>query len=149
MKNLILSAAVLIMFSVSANANNGKPDNEKVLKTFTEIFKDAHNVSWNEAGKNYEAFFISDEVKTRAMFDSKGNLMQTIRYFKEDKMPANILYNIKKQYSGKEIWGITEVSNKNGIIYNIVLRDEKDYLTINANNNGETELVTKYKRGDL
>ncbi|MCH5720133.1 hypothetical protein [Niabella hibiscisoli] len=149
MKNLILSAVVLLTVSFSANASTVEPVvNSKAQETFTTTFKAAENVKWSSAGSHYEAYFESDGVKTRATIDAKGNLLQTIRYYKEDNLPASVLYNLKNSYKGKTIHGVTEVINKNGTNYRIVLKDNKYYSHINANQAGDTELVAKYTRGD-
>ena len=148
MKNLILSPAVLLTMAINASAANAFPENEKVVKTFKQLFKDADNISWSETNHYYEAFFTRDAIKTRATFDSRGSLIQTIRYYKEENLPANVLYEVKRSYPAKEVWGVTEVTNKNGVNYRIVLKDDKSYTHINANSYGETETVARYKRGD-
>ncbi len=148
MKNLILSAAVIFTLSFNAAASNANPVNDKAQKTFNLLFKDADNVKWSEAGESYEAFFDSEGIKTRVTIDTKGNLLETIRYYNESSLPANVLYNVKNDYKGKEVFGVTEVTNKNGVNYRIVLKDDKYYTHINANNSGDTELVVKHKRGD-
>ena len=149
MKNLILSAAVLLTVSFSAIASTAVPVvNEKAQQTFAATFKNVGDVTWSSTGNNYEAFFENDGIKTRVTIDAKGKLLQTIRYYKEDKLPSNVLYNVKNDYKNSEIHGVTEVSNKNGTHYRIVLKDTKTYTHINANQAGDTELVAKYTRGD-
>ena len=147
MKNLILFAAVI--FTLSANATNPvDPANQKVMTTFTEVFKDAHNVSWSTTGKTYEAYFTDGAIKTRALLTNNGVLVQTVRYYGESELPANILYSVKKTFRGKEVYGVTEVTNKYGVNYRIVLRDAKHIVNINANSSGDTEVVSTYSRGD-
>ncbi|MCH5690690.1 hypothetical protein LWM68_44560 [Niabella sp. W65] len=97
MKNLILSAAFILALTGSAFAGSVEPANEMVLKTFSQIFKEAYNVSWSNTGKHFEAYFVGDNnIKTRALLDAKGNLIQTIRYYKEEELPSNVLYAVKK-----------------------------------------------------
>ncbi|MCH5686584.1 hypothetical protein LWM68_21400 [Niabella sp. W65] len=55
---------------------------------------------------------------------------------------------LKTITQGKEVHGVTEVTNKNGTNYRIVLKDSKHYIHINANEAGDTALVSKYTRGD-
>lgn len=149
MKTLILSAAFILAITASAFARPIEPANELVLRTFGQIFKGADNVSWTNTGDHFEAYFVSDNnIKTRALLDAKGNLVQTVRYYKEDGLPSNILYAIKKEFKDKDIWGVTEVSNKNGVNYRIVLRDDKNYTHVNANSVGDAAVVSRYKRGD-
>lgn len=149
MKNLILSAAFIFTLAGAATAAPVEPANENVLRTFSQIFKEAYNVSWTNTGNHFEAYFEGDNnIKTRALLDVKGNLVQTIRYYQGDDLPSNVLYSIKKDFKNKEIWGVTEISNKNGVNYRIILKDDKHYTHVNANTAGETEVVSRYKRGD-
>ncbi|MCH5596456.1 hypothetical protein [Niabella ginsengisoli] len=148
MKNLILSTAVLFTLTVNALAAPKDPVSIKVQETFNQIFKNAADVSWTVNGSNSDAFFTVDGIKTRATLNANGTLIQTIRYYSEEHLPASVLYNIKKSYKSKEIFGVTEVSNHNGINYRIVLKDDKHYTFINANSSGDNEVVKKYKRGD-
>ncbi len=149
MKSLILSAAALLTITFSATASPVEPViSEKAQATFVSIFKDATDVTWSETGNKEEAYFTAKEVKTRATFDAKGNLVQTIRYYKEDKLSPVVLAGVTATFPGQEIHGVTEVSNKNGINYRIVLKDNKYYTYINANSAGDTEVVSKYNRGD-
>ncbi len=148
MKNLVFSAAVILLLSFHATAATAKPVNDKARQTFDLLFKDADNVKWSETNSYYEAFFDSDGIKTRVAIDAKGNLLQTIRYYGENNLPANVLYQIKNDYKGKNVFGVTEVSNKNGVNYRIVLKDDRYYTHVNANNSGDTQLVSEYKRGD-
>jgi hypothetical protein len=149
MKNLILSAAVFLTVSFAATASTVEPVvNEKAQRTFVTVFKDADNVTWSNSGNNYVAYFENDGIKTRATIDSKGKLLQTIRYYNESHLPATVLAAIKNDYKGKQIHGITEVTNKNGTNYRIVLKDIRYYTHINANQEGQTELVTRYTRAD-
>jgi len=148
MKSLILSTALILSLTFSAAAARKEPSSEKAQKTFYSLFKDADNVSWINTGNLYEAFFFNDNIKTRALFDSKGNLVQTIRYYSEKQLPGTVMYDVKKTFKGKEIFGVTEVSNLYGVHYRIILKDAKSYTHINANNMGETEVVARYKRAD-
>lgn len=149
MKNLILSAALLFSLATHANTVDAFPENENVVKTFKDVFKDAHNISWNNTGKYYEAFFTIASVKTRATIDGKGRLVQTIRYYNESELPAKVIYSVKKEFPNKDIFGVTEISNKFGTTYKIILKDDTNYIHINANSIGETEVVADYERGDV
>ncbi len=149
MKNLILSAAVLLTVTFSAHASTAEPvTNSKVEETFIKTFKVAENVKWSNTGNNYEAYFENNGIKTRVTIDGKGNLLQTIRYYGESNLPAHVLYHVKNDYKGSEVHGITEVSNNYGINYRIVLKNSKKYIHINVDDKGHTELVVENTRGD-
>src|SRR5690606_19536018 len=126
MKTLVLSETFILAVTLDGAASTPAA-NEKAESTLRLIVKDAGHVQGSHAENLYEAFFIMDDIKTRATIDAKGNLIQTIRYYSEAHLPANVLYSIKRQYRGKEIFGVTEVSNQQGVNYRVVLRDDKTY----------------------
>ncbi|PVD52095.1 hypothetical protein DC498_11965 [Terrimonas sp.] len=147
MKIIIFSAVIFLGITATA-ASRVTPVNEKVRKTFNEVFSNASTPAWNVSGDYYEASFVNASVKTRALFDSKGRLVQTIRYYTENGLPSNVLYKVKQKYAQKKMCGVIEITNSAGINYRIVLKDDKKYMHINADTNGETETVAVYARGD-
>ncbi|MGJ7033425.1 hypothetical protein [Niabella hirudinis] len=149
MKLFILTAALSLglnaMTAVAANPNV----NAKALKTFNAIFTNAQNVQWNTTADYNEASFRAGSISTRAVIDNNGVLIRTIRYYKENNLPSNILYKIKKKYDGKEIYGVTEVTSAEGTNYHIVVRDARNLYNVAADNNGSVTQTAKYKRGDI
>ncbi len=147
MKNLILLTTVFFSMNVLASATTPTVS-EKALKTFNQVFKDAQNVTWCKVARYNAASFTMGGVKTRSLLDNRGNLVQTIRYYKAENLPANILYNVQKEYC-YDVWGVTEVSNSNGTLYNVVLRCNKFWYHVKADANGNVELAKRYRRGDI
>jgi|SRR5690606_7689549 hypothetical protein len=148
MKKLIFSAVFAISFAMSAFAINPNNVDDKVLKSFNETFAGATQVSWTQVANHYEAFFISGDVKTRALLDHKGRILQTIRYYGKELLPASVADAVTENYKNKEIFAITEVQNKYGTNYRIVLKDQKQYLHLNANSKGDIEVAKVFNRGD-
>lgn len=154
MKNLILLAAFAIstagaFASNPAHSADPQPTNKKVVKTFKQVFKNAENVQWADANQLYEASFISGTVRVTALFNQKGDLVRTIRYYKENELPSNILFRIKKKYHFQQVWGVTEVSNADGINYLITLKDDAYWYHVKAGGQGEIALQSKTQRGDI
>ncbi|MBX3257319.1 MAG: hypothetical protein KF862_24550 [Chitinophagaceae bacterium] len=147
MKKIIFSAVIFLSITATA-ASRINPVNEKVMKTFNEIFRNVSAPAWNVSGDYYEASFVNASVRTRAWFNRKGHLVQTIRYYTESGLPSNVLYKVKQTYAGKEVCGVVETTNSSGINYGIILKDGKKYTHINADTHGETETVAEYTRGD-
>jgi hypothetical protein len=146
MKKLIYLAIVFAGFS--ASAANPPEINEKVLKAFKETFIDAENVTWQEMDNSYRANFKLSEIQVRAMYDDEGNLLETIRYYGEKNLPANILAKIKKNYAGKEVFGVTEISSNEEVSYYVTLRDEKNWYQVKADPYSNLQLVEKFKRAE-
>jgi len=137
--------AVLLTFIVST-AFAAPVVNDKVLKAFNETFTAAENVSWEEfENNNYQANFKLNEVIVKVLYDDKGNMLQTMRYYTENTLPPNILVRIKKKYAGKEIFSVSEISSENDINYHITLRDEKNWYIVKSDHLGNLELTSKFK----
>ncbi len=154
MKHVFIFSA-LVIFSLASYAINKtpapvlEPNNKKVVQTFHEVFQHAENVVWAHSHQLYEASFTSDAVRVTALLDKNGNLIRTLKYYKEDDLPSNILFQIKKQYHTQQVWGVTEVSEESGIYYFIILRDDAHWYHLKADGQGEIELQSKAERGDI
>lgn len=148
MKLLIIIVATAL--SIHAFANKPAPViNEKVLSTFSVIFKDAGPVSWIEASDYIIAVFKKDHILYRAMLDkTNGSLLQTIRYYGEHHLPPNLLFGIKKKLGKKEIFGVTEVMTPHTTNYIIVVNDAKNMYKINVDADGNITFLNKFKRRD-
>ncbi|MCD2424596.1 hypothetical protein LQ567_17580 [Niabella pedocola] len=149
MKLFILTAALSLGLNAMAAVTVNPTVNDKVLKTFKEVFSNARDVQWSTTADYNEASFRSGSISTRAVIDNNGALIRTIRYYKENNLPSNILYKIKKKYDGKEIYGVTEVTNNEGTNYHIIVRDSRSIYSVTADNNGSVMQTAKYKRGDI
>jgi hypothetical protein len=146
MKKILI--ALFVFSAVAANAT-GRPEvNEKILQSFKQTFIYAQDVVWQEKDNIYQANFWQGEINIRAKYDEQGNLLGTIRYYFEKQLPPNIVSRIKKKYSGKSIFGITEVSSEDEVSFFVTLQDEKNWYTIKSDIYGNMEQTDKFKRAD-
>lgn len=147
MKKLIYLAVILVGISASAAA---VPDvNDKVLKAFKQTFAGASDVVWKEMKNTVQAHFKMSEVQVRAMYDNDGNLLETVRYYNDErKLPLNILAKLKKRYSAAHVFGVTEITRETDVNYHITLRDETHYYVVKADPYANIELVDKFQRAD-
>jgi len=144
MKKIIYLAVLLASFAATAAT---RPEiNAKVLKEFNETFTAAKNVTWEEFdNSNYQANFKMNEVIVKILYDDKGNLLQTTRYYTENNLPPNIIVKLKKKYPGKEIFGVTEITSENDISYHITLKDEKNWYIVKSDYLGNLQQTSKFK----
>lgn len=152
MKLFILTAALSL--GLNAMAATGTPVanptvNQKVLKTFNLVFANAQNVQWRSTKEYSEANFSSGAINTRAIIDNNGKLIRTIRYYNANDLPANLLYKVKSRYEGKEIFGVTEMTNDAETVYEIIVRDAQKMYTVHIDHSGILTQTGKFKRGDL
>jgi hypothetical protein len=144
MKKIIYLAVLLT--SLAATAATPPKINEKVLKAFKETFTTAENVSWEEFdNKNCQANFKQSEIAVKAIYDNEGNLLETIRYYSEDYLPPNIIAKLKKKYTGKNIFAVTEIISENEVLYYITLKDEKKWYVVKSDPYANLEQINKFK----
>lgn len=146
MKQVFYLAVMLISLSVSAAT---PPDvNQKVLKAFNTTFINAEDVTWKEMENSVQANFKLSQIQVRASYDHDGNLLETVRYYGEQNLPPNILDKLKKRYTGKTVFGITEISSDNEVSYHISLKDEKFWYTVKSDPYGSLQQTDKFKRAE-
>jgi hypothetical protein len=148
MKKIIAAVAVLVtMNSFAADA----PVTEKVLKAFNETFSYVKNVDWSEHKvedvKMYEAYFKEGSTATRIRYDVDGNILYTIRSYKEEGLPILIQTKLKKAYPDKKVFGVTEVTNGESVVYEISLQDEKSWTIVRSDAGGYLTQHKKFKKG--
>lgn len=138
-----MSFAGLLLLAVTCFA---KAPNDKVLKSFHATFLSPKQVKWYEHKDYYEVSFAQASVRANVKYDLEGNFLSSTRYYKEHQLPANILYQVKKKYADKTIFGVTEVANPEEIYYYVKLEDSKRWLTIKVNSNGQMEVYEKFRK---
>lgn len=147
MKKIIF--AILVFAVVSAKAAGPSPEvNQKILKSFTETFSFAEDVVWQEDNHLFQANFWQGGINIRARYDDQGNLLETIRYYFEKQLPPMVLSRLKKKYTGKAIFGVTEISSDENTSYFVTLQDEKNWYTVKADVYGNLQQTERFKKAD-
>lgn len=149
MKLFILTAALSLGLNAMATVPTSASVNEKVMKTFNQVFAGAQDVQWSTTASYSEACFHSATGSTRAVIGNDGNLIRTIRYYKEKELPSHILYKIRKKYDGKTVFGVTEVANAAGTLYHVVITDSRNLYNVTIDDHGSVIKTAKYNRGDI
>ncbi|MEO7984662.1 MAG: hypothetical protein ABI688_11335 [Bacteroidota bacterium] len=137
-----------LLAGLSAAASNPPEISEKVINAFKQTFTGAEEVSWNETGSNCQADFKMSEIRVSAIYDNDGNLLKTTRYYDEKTLPSIVLAKVKMKYPGKLIFGVTEITTTEDVVYHIVLRDDKNWYWIKSDAYGHQELTKQLKRGE-
>src|SRR5678810_1278960 len=144
MKKLIILTCLFATLSVAAS--NPPEVSEKVLKAFNQTFMKATDVVWHETQNFYEASFKQSEIISRAIYDAQGNLLRTTRYYSQENLPIHILTKIQKRYTGKSIYGVTELYSGDGVSYYITLQDDTHWYVVESDSWGSLEQTKKFKK---
>ncbi|MEP6514453.1 MAG: hypothetical protein ABJA79_11320, partial [Parafilimonas sp.] len=126
---------------------NTTPDiTVKVLDAFNKTFNNTENLKWYENDGSYEARFELDGVKSIVWYNKDGELIRMHRYYNEFRLPPFLLSTIRKKMPNEKIFGVTEVTGKNGVEYYITLETEKHWIQLKADATGEFEVYDKFKK---
>jgi hypothetical protein len=146
MKKNLLTAACIAGF-LSLSVFSARADvSQKVLQSFHSVFSRASNIKWVEYPDHYYVSFEQNDMSIRANYDVSGNLLSSIRYYKEQHLPLNILCKIKKSYPSKTVDIVTEVSTEEGTAYFIQLKDDKGWTIIKSNEAGTFEIADQFRK---
>ena len=146
MKKILI--ALFVFTAAVAKASDHHPEvNQKILESFNKTFIYAQEVVWYEKDDFYQANFWQGGINIRARYDDQGNLLWTIRYYFEKQLSPTILASLKKKYSDKSIFGITEVSSEDVVCYFVTLQDDKNWYTIKSDVYGNLQQTDKFKKG--
>ena len=149
MKKLLALGVSLVMLTATTFANvDPTVDNvnEKVLKAFNETFPVVNEVKWKEYNTYYTVSFKQHNIQSEVRYDKEGNFLSSLRYYKEDMLPLSVLHQIKKKYTTKSIFGVTELIVGTDVAYFIKLEDEKTWLTVKADQQGNLSVYEKLRK---
>jgi len=149
MKKLLALGVSLVMLTATTFANvDPTVDNvnEKVLRAFQETFPVVNEVKWKEYSNYYTVSFKQHNIQSEVRYDKDGNFLSSLRYYQEDMLPLSVLHQIKKKYSKKSIFGVTELIVGTDVAYFVKLEDEKSWLTIKADQQGSLSVYEKLRK---
>jgi len=143
MKKILFVFALLV--STASFATSPEVD-EQVSKQFKETFPAAMEVKWYDYETFYEVVFKNNDMLCRVKYALKGNIISTRRDYHEKDLSLFIVAKVKEKYAGKKIFGVTEITSSEGVIYNIVLEDDKNWINLNSDERGNISQVQKLKK---
>ncbi|MEI3801296.1 MULTISPECIES: hypothetical protein [unclassified Chitinophaga] len=136
---LVAMAALWLSQAVAAPTDT-------VLRLFSQAFPDAKCTRWVEDNEYYIVSFTRDETQCRIWYDKAGTLVYALRYCGESELPLSVLLTVKKEYADKHIAGVTELTNKNGVSYELLLSDNKKWYVVKSSSDGDMYLKYAMKK---
>lgn len=145
-------AGLICLFVLSAQmhvlADSGSVTvNEKLIKAFQDAFPTAEKVYWNQEGDHYFVHFKDHEVTSLIEYDYDGNFLASERYYQDaDLLPLQLSWELHKKYSGKTIYGITEINTETETVYFVKLQDAKEWITVKGASYGTLGVVERFNK---
>jgi hypothetical protein len=125
-----------------------RPVSEKVLKAFAALYPTETKVTWYEVNGNYEVFMDHQTEKCRVQFDEDGHVVNVRRDYGADILCPYIKAKLLERYEGKKIFGITEITNDGGLVYYVILEDNKHYYHVRSDASGNMMLEEKLDKAN-
>jgi hypothetical protein len=150
MKSIFVLLFSLILAGGAIAEQPGKADsqriNEKLLVSFKEHFPNAEQVAWVELPETYVVNFVDHGVRSHIVYDKDGGFISSTRYCQEQDLPHYDLNQLKKYYPGKSIFSVTEMKNDSGVEYYVKLEDDKSWMTVHIEIDGNFNVVERYRK---
>jgi hypothetical protein len=149
-KFFIMFSALLLSLSLIARDPDPGEIDDKLIKTFATSFPKAERVHWYEMPKAWVVNFVAEGIRSRIVYTKDGKVTEFTRYYFEANLPFLVRSKVKDAYPNKSIFGVVEVSVlADGISkmdYFVKLEDEKTWITVKSDNEGNLRVVEKYKK---
>ena len=143
MKKIVLLAITsLIMSTVFAY-----DPNSKVLKAFSETFATAQNIKWQEFDDHYSVSFLYSGIQSKLNYDLEGNILGSTRYYDPAALPMNIFTKLKRENPNRELFGVTEITVGDDMVYFVKMQDAKYWITLKVDPSGNSQVYEKYRKG--
>jgi hypothetical protein len=142
-KYIVLLYALLV--SALSYAAPKDPIDEKLLRSFKEAFPHAQQVSWRQFTDAYIVNFVENGVRTRISFGKDGEYLGSYRFYGEGNLPLYLVFVLRHDFPGTQIFGVTEVSTPVSVDYYVKMVDARFWTTIKINSDTKWERVEKYR----
>ena len=141
MKKIILTIAIAIS-SFLAFANETKVSNT-VLTAFNSEFAGAKEVSWTSGTGFYKASFVYNNTHVAAFYSFEGEMIGLVRNISSLDLPMSLQASLKKEYGGRWITELFELSNGEGTQYYITLEQADSKIILKSDNGSQWRVYKK------
>lgn len=141
MKKIILTIAIVLsVFAVFANETKV---NSAVLNRFSNEFAGATEVKWTSGSNFYKASFVYNTQPVTAFYSFEGEMLGLARNISSLDLPLNLQASLKKEYGGRWITELFELSNEEGTNYYITLEQADTKIVLKSTNGSQWSVYKK------
>jgi hypothetical protein len=143
MKKLFILAicmAFLSIYCVQAQEKSKKVEVPAVVKSAFDVkYPKAEKVNWGlEKPGEFEAEFVLNSVESSAVFDSKGQFIESETEIRESELPQAIKAAIAKDFAGYKIGEAAKSTDAKGVsTYELEVSKDKEKYEISFDANGK------------
>jgi hypothetical protein len=144
MKKIILTIAIAIS-SFFAFASETKVSSA-VLNAFNIEFAGAKEITWTSGTGFYKASFVYNNQHVAAFYSFDGQVLGVARNISSLDLPMNLQTSLKKEYGGRWITDLFELSNEEGTHYYITLEQADSKIILKSENGGQWSVYKKSEK---
>ncbi|RYG44226.1 MAG: hypothetical protein EOO01_19915 [Chitinophagaceae bacterium] len=141
MKKIILTLAIalstLAVFATETKVNT------VVLTKFNSEFAGATDVNWTAGTSFYKASFVYNTQLVTAFYSFEGEMLGLARNISSLDLPMNLQTSLKKEYGGRWITELFELSNDGGTSYYITLEQADTKIVLKSENGSQWSVYKK------
>ena len=131
-KNLITLALLLTVAVSSSFASGPRKGDDNIKESFRREFRDAQIMKWDNFKAYARATFRMNDQVMFAYYSGNGELLAIARNILSDRLPLNLMQEIKNNYSGYWITELFEVTAQGETSYYVTLENPDYKLVLQA-----------------
>lgn len=138
-KLLMLFVCLAFVIGVSAIDQKDEKIPAAAKTGFAAKFPTAQKAKWSiEKPGEFEVEYVLNGVESSALFDAKGNLLETETEIKENELPATVKAALTKDFSGYKLDEIEKATDSKGTVsFEMEAAKGKDKLEISFDATGK------------
>ena len=119
----------------------------RAIRDFEKRFGKATDAQWYKAGEGYVVKFTNETIQYRSVYNSWGNWIYTIKYYKEAIMPRDVRARVKSSYYDYTITQVEEIEQPDSpVVYIVHMYDDTTWKNVKICD-GEMEVVEDFDKG--
>ncbi len=149
MKKIIFATAMMLTVGMTSAFASPKDEiNTQVTSSFNKDFSSAKQVQWQKETDYVKATFTLDNQVMFAYYHENGELIGVVRNILSDKLPINLMSNLKKNYSNYWISDLFEMASEGQSNYYITLETADETLVLKSNGTSEWNVYKRTKKNN-
>ncbi|MFT3681042.1 MAG: hypothetical protein QM791_12260 [Ferruginibacter sp.] len=107
-----------------------KDVNAKVVKSFYRSYGEQTAANWTRTARGFNVTFKNDGVNTLVYYTPGGREESKLRFYFENKLPAEVRHIVKSNFYDYSILYVTEVQKNDATAFYIKMQDSSTLKTI-------------------
>ncbi len=147
MKRLIFATAMMLTVGLTSSlANTNDNINDQVTASFRRDFVSAREVRWQKENNYIKATFTMYGQVMFAYYNDNGELIGVVRNILSDKLPINLMTDLKQNYNERWISDLFEMASDGQSTYYITLESADETLVLKSNGSSGWSVYKRTKK---